>query len=335
MVVETEQGGRVRWSVVSRHLGTPCRLVEGTSLAKVSTGIRERWQREREIGTDLPYLISPLLPLHDFSHTYPHERGNISMVQLPQRRGVSLPGVEYGTSFAARVHTPPKLTRLLWTWLRILMAQHPRPLPVDRRALFSPSPLSKESDQKEGYHRTTRSWKMSSRKESSAVINPVEMKGMGWLITGGRETVVDDNIEMAITAVAPLRESMWANSNLGYDWIPFYLLTSHRPILRPRFRTMRRRPPPLPARVWESVFWLSVARNAVQWSPDVTSLTFTDTKGFCHSPPPWISYNFLLKSPADRNNGRASWWMAYNRVSVVGVELKSTMVELRTPVELV
>lgn len=148
---------------------------------------------------------------------------------------------------------------------------------------------------------------MSSRKESSAVINPVEMKGMGWLITGGRETVVDDNIEMAITAVAPLRESMWANSNLGYDWIPFYLLTSHRPILRPRFRTMRRRPPPLPARVRESVFWLSVARNAVQWSPDVTSLTFTDTKGFCHSPPPWISYNFLLKSPADRNNGRASW----------------------------
>lgn len=59
-----------------------------------------------------------------------------------------------------------------------------------------------------------------------------------------------DNIKMAIMAVAPLSESMWANSNLGYDWFPFYLLTSHRPILRPRFRTMRRRPsPPLPSRL--------------------------------------------------------------------------------------
>ena len=67
-----------------------------------------------------------------------------------------------------------------------------------------------------------------------------------------------------------------------------------------RIRTIRRR-----LRASSVGIRLSVAGNTVQWSADVTSLTFTDTDGFCHSPPPWISYNFLLKSPSDRNNGAA------------------------------
>lgn len=96
-------------------------------------------ERERD-RTDLPYLISPPLTI---SLTLTLTSVVTSRwCNFPNDGGVSLPGVEYGTSFAARVHTPPKLTRLLWTWLHILMAHHP----LSTDPPFS-LPPSKESEQ--------------------------------------------------------------------------------------------------------------------------------------------------------------------------------------------
>lgn len=76
-----------------------------------------------------PSPNSPLpSPLLNFSRSL--MSGNISMVQLLQRRSISTSVHE--VSFVARVHTPRKLTRLLWAWLHILMAQHPRHLSSNR-----------------------------------------------------------------------------------------------------------------------------------------------------------------------------------------------------------
>lgn len=86
---------RVRWSVVSTHLGTPCRLVEGTSgegtpaKGKDDRGRERKREAGRERERESGLHTSATLSLPDFSHTYPHERGNISMVQLLQRQSIS------------------------------------------------------------------------------------------------------------------------------------------------------------------------------------------------------------------------------------------------------
>lgn len=100
-----------------------------------------------------------------------------------------------------------------------------------------------------------------------------------------RKRVVDDIDEISNrdNARCPfMREHVGrANSNLGYDClVPFSSLHLITQSFR-RIRTIRRR-----LRASSVGIRLSVARNTPQWSADVTSLTFTDTDGFCHSPPP-------------------------------------------------